>query len=113
VWLAGQLTGTEGYVEAVASGLVAALNVFADIRGVEPAVLPLTTAFGSLVAYSTDIETARYQPMHVNFGIIPPLPQRVRGKRQRYAAYAQRATQDLKRWSQLRGDLLLTGGSAR
>lgn len=111
VWLAGQLTGTEGYVEAVASGLVAALNAFADICGLEPVVLPLTTVFGSLVAYSTDVETARYQPMHVNFGIIPPLPQRVRGKKERYAAYAQRATQDLNTWSQRRRDLLLPGGS--
>jgi methylenetetrahydrofolate--tRNA-(uracil-5-)-methyltransferase len=113
VWLAGQLTGTEGYAEAVASGLMAALNVFADIRGLEPAVLPVTTALGSLIAYSTDVETTRYQPMHVNFGIIPPLSQRVRGKRERYAAYAARAAQDMQTWSQRRGDLLLTGGSTQ
>jgi len=96
--LAGQLTGTEGYAEAAASGLIAALNTWADISGNPAVVLPETTAFGSLVAYATDPATDPYQPMHVNFGIIPPLPQRVRGKRERYAAYGERARADLAEW---------------
>jgi methylenetetrahydrofolate--tRNA-(uracil-5-)-methyltransferase len=95
---AGQLTGTEGYVEAAASGLIAALNTWADIAGNPPVVLPPTTAFGSLIAYATDPATTPYQPMHVNFGILPPLPQRVRGKRERYAAYSARAQEDLAAW---------------
>lgn len=95
---AGQLTGTEGYVEAAASGLVAALNVWAEITGNPPVVLPATTALGSLLAYATDPATEPYQPMHANFGIVPPLPQRVRGKRDRYAAYGQRARSDLASW---------------
>lgn len=95
---AGQLTGTEGYVEAAASGLVAALNTWADITRNPPVVLPATTAFGSLVAYATDPATEPYQPMHVNFGIIPALSHRVRGKRDRYAAYSARAQADLASW---------------
>jgi methylenetetrahydrofolate--tRNA-(uracil-5-)-methyltransferase len=61
-------------------------------------VLPETTALGSLIAYATDHTTDPYQPMHVNFGIIPPLPDRVKGKRERYAAYSARAQSDLEKW---------------
>lgn len=107
VRLAGQLTGTEGYLEAAASGLLAAINTFADLRGLSPAVLPHTTAFGALVAYATNPETERYQPMHVNFGLVPPLEARVKGKRERYAAYSRRAQGDLADWLQSRRELLV------
>jgi len=105
VRLAGQLTGTEGYAEAAASGLLAALNTFADLLGLEPAVLPDVTAFGALVAHATNPETAAYQPMHVNFGIVPPLEPRVKGKRERYAAYSSRARAALEAWLAARGEL--------
>ena len=96
VRLAGQITGTEGYTEAIASGLVAALNTFADLTGADPLALPRTGAFGSLVAYATDPATVDYQPMHVNFGIVPKLEDgKRRSKRDRYAAYAERALTDL------------------
>lgn len=96
VRLAGQITGTEGYTEAIASGLVAALNTYADLTGAGALELPRTGAFGSLVAYATDPATVDYQPMHVNFGIVPALEDgRRRSKRDRYAAYAQRALTDL------------------
>lgn len=104
-WIAGQLAGTEGYLEAAATGLLAALSVWASEAGLEPAVLPPTTAIGSLLAYATDPDTARYQPMHVNFGLMPPLAQKVRGKKERYAAYAQRAHRDLAEWMSQRPDL--------
>lgn len=105
VRLAGQITGTEGYVEAMASGLLAAVNTYADLSGLQPLSLPRTGALGSLVAYATNPETDPYQPMHVNFGIVPPLEVPRRGKRDRYAAYAERARHDLASYLETRGDL--------
>ena len=105
VRLAGQITGTEGYVEAMASGLLAALNTYADLTGAPRVSLPNTTALGSLVAYATNPETDPYQPMHVNFGLVPPLEGRRMRKGERYAAYARRAKDDLAAYLQTRGDL--------
>lgn len=95
VFLAGQIAGTEGYCEAIRSGLHAALAAAALLAGVEPPALPRETAFGALMAYATDPATADYQPMHVNFGILPPFDQHIRNKRERYAAYAERGAQAL------------------
>lgn len=111
VRLAGQITGTEGYTEAIASGFLAALNTYADIAGVPEVDLPATGAFGSLVAYATDPMTSDYQPMHVNFGIVPPLEGPRLKKKERYAAYARRARADLEAYVAQRADLF--GGSAR
>jgi methylenetetrahydrofolate--tRNA-(uracil-5-)-methyltransferase len=105
VRLAGQLTGTEGYTEAAASGLLAALNVAASKSGQPPVVLPPETVLGALIAYATDPATEKYQPMHVNFGIVPPLENRVRGKRDRYAAYSRRSREALARWLDSRQDV--------
>lgn len=84
--LAGQVTGTEGYLEAAAGGLVAALGTFAALRGAPAAVLPAITAYGALLAHATDPATGPYQPMHVNFGILPPMEPHVRDKRVRHEA---------------------------
>ena len=105
VRLAGQITGTEGYVEAIASGLLAALNTFADLAGAAPVRLPATGALGSLVAYATDPATTGYQPMHVNFGLVPPLENPPRNKAQRRAALAERARADLGAYVASRPDL--------
>jgi methylenetetrahydrofolate--tRNA-(uracil-5-)-methyltransferase len=104
---AGQITGTEGYSEAIASGLLAALNTYADVIGAPPVHLPATSTLGALVAYATDPRTDPYQPMHVNFGLVPPLSERVRGKRERYAAYSERAHTEFESWLETRPDLLV------
>jgi methylenetetrahydrofolate--tRNA-(uracil-5-)-methyltransferase len=93
---AGQITGTEGYLEAVGTGLLCALNTASELSGLPPFLLPRTSALGALVSYATDLETQKYQPMHVNWGIVPPLESRVRNKRDRYAAYAARALADVR-----------------
>jgi methylenetetrahydrofolate--tRNA-(uracil-5-)-methyltransferase len=95
IHVAGQLAGTEGYLEAAATGIIAALDVARRRASLPTLALPRTTALGALVAYATDPATQEYQPMHVNFGLVPPLVPPVRGKRARYAAYAERADADL------------------
>lgn len=88
---AGQITGTEGYCEAMASGLLSALFMYAELSGIEMPPMPKETLFGALVSYATDPATDSYQPMHVNYGIVPPLDKRPRKKQDRYRAYSARA----------------------
>lgn len=109
VRFAGQITGTEGYLEAAASGLLAGINTYADVCGLRPFTLPVASVFGALVAYSTDPRTKPYQPLHVNYGIISPLEQRVRGKQERYFAYAERALSALLSATRERPDLFERG----
>ena len=90
IFVAGQLSGTEGYCEAIRSGLHVALSVTAFLHGIDLPKMPSETAFGALIDYATSPETDSYQPMHVNFGIMPQFEQRIRNKAQRYEAYAER-----------------------
>lgn len=100
VYVVGQLAGTEGYCEAIRSGLHGALAVTADLRGEELPTLPVDTVYGALLAYATDPATVDYQPMHVNFGIMRPFEQRIRNKKERYRAYAERANAALAQYRQ-------------
>jgi len=89
--LAGQLLGTEGYTEAIAGGMIAAINTICDLEGHPSFVMPNETAIGSLIEYASSPTTTNYQPMHVNWGLVPPLATRVKSKRERYKAYGLRA----------------------
>ncbi|HSQ96748.1 MAG TPA: methylenetetrahydrofolate--tRNA-(uracil(54)-C(5))-methyltransferase (FADH(2)-oxidizing) TrmFO [Croceibacterium sp.] len=94
---AGQITGCEGYVESSAVGLLAGLMAAAELTGQEWHAPPRTSAMGALLAHITgDAEAENYQPMNVNFGLFPPLPE-VK-KKQRKEAYTERAKVDFGLW---------------
>jgi methylenetetrahydrofolate--tRNA-(uracil-5-)-methyltransferase len=95
LFFAGQITGVEGYVGNIATGLVAALNLAYQINNQTAWILPTTTMLGSLCHYVTHTEPENFQPMKANFGLLPELQNRVTNKRDRYSAYAERALTDL------------------
>ena len=94
LFFAGQITGVEGYMGNIATGLLAGVNAARLLRGEEPITLPRTTMLGALCHYVTHADLKDFQPMKANFGILPPLDARV-NKRERGRAYAERALADL------------------
>ncbi len=91
IFFAGQLSGVEGYMESASSGIIAGINAVKRLKGEEPLVLPEFTMIGALLGYITDETVENFQPMGANFGILPPLNEKIRDKRERYMALAQRA----------------------
>ena len=92
---AGQITGVEGYAGNIGTGLLAGINTANLIQGQPLWELPSTTMLGALTFYVTHADPKDFQPMKANFGILPPLDDPPRGKRDRKRAYAERAAQDL------------------
>ena len=88
---AGQMTGVEGYVESTASGFVAGVELARRVLGLPPVDFPQETALGAMALYVCNETVKDFQPMNINFGIIPPLGFRVKGKRNKNAALSQRA----------------------
>ncbi len=91
LFFAGQITGVEGYMGNVATGLVAALNLARTLNGQPTWTLPNVMMLGALCHYVTHAEAKHFQPMKANFGILPELPDRVKDKHARYGAYVERA----------------------
>jgi methylenetetrahydrofolate--tRNA-(uracil-5-)-methyltransferase len=91
LFFAGQMTGVEGYVESAASGLIAGMNAARAIQGQDLYVFPQETAHGGLSHYITTADPKNFQPMNVNFGLLPPLGQRIKDKKIRNQMLVQRA----------------------
>lgn len=94
-YFAGQMTGVEGYVESAASGLMAGLHAARASLELEAVEFPSETAHGALANYISNPEVKEFQPMNVNFGLIPPLTQRIRKKREKNAMIAARSLEQL------------------
>ena len=92
---AGQITGVEGYVESTASGALAAIELARRLEGKEPVNFPRETAIGALALYISDQSVVNFQPMNINFGLIPQLGYRVKGKRNKNAEISKRALEAL------------------
>ena len=98
VFLAGQITGVEGYTESTASGLLAGINVARVLEGADPVVPPPTTMMGALYRYLREADPKHFQPMNANFGLVDELDEPIRDKRVRKERMAERAVRDLVRW---------------
>ncbi|WP_204966427.1 FADH(2)-oxidizing methylenetetrahydrofolate--tRNA-(uracil(54)-C(5))-methyltransferase TrmFO [Megamonas hypermegale] len=96
---AGQMTGVEGYVESAASGLVAGINAAYLAQGQEPVIFPKETAHGSMCNYITSAVAKHFQPMNANFGLMPPLEERICDKKLKKQKIAQRALEFLDKFS--------------
>ncbi len=91
VFIAGQLSGVEGYMESASSGIVAGINAVCRLKGIEPLILPKYTMIGALLGFITDKTVTAFQPMGANFGVLPALNNHIRDKRERYAALSNRS----------------------
>ncbi|MDE5764039.1 MAG: methylenetetrahydrofolate--tRNA-(uracil(54)-C(5))-methyltransferase (FADH(2)-oxidizing) TrmFO [Ruminococcus sp.] len=97
IFFAGQITGVEGYMESAASGIIAGTAVARRTLGLEPIKLPRETMLGALTSYISDeFNSGKFQPMGANMGILPELGVRIRDKKEKYSAYAERALNALK-----------------
>jgi len=96
IFFAGQITGVEGYVESISSGMLAAINACARYKNIEKIIFPETTMIGALAKYIST-ENKKFQPMNANFGIVPELEERIKDKKIKYGKLADRALEDLKK----------------
>lgn len=94
IYFAGQITGVEGYIESAMSGIVAGISMARQLNGKYEIEFPLTTMTGALINHTVSV-TANYQPMGCNMGILPPLPERIKNKEERYGALSKIALSDM------------------
>ncbi|MBF0709785.1 MULTISPECIES: FADH(2)-oxidizing methylenetetrahydrofolate--tRNA-(uracil(54)-C(5))-methyltransferase TrmFO [unclassified Gemella] len=98
IYFAGQMTGVEGYVESAASGIVAALNAINNQNDKE-IIFPTETMIGAMANYIVDTTNKNFQPINANFGVIKPLEERIKDKKEKYTKYAERSLEVLAEFS--------------
>ncbi|OLE58149.1 MAG: methylenetetrahydrofolate--tRNA-(uracil(54)-C(5))-methyltransferase (FADH(2)-oxidizing) TrmFO [Chloroflexi bacterium 13_1_20CM_2_59_7] len=98
VLFAGQICGVEGYVESIATGLMAGVHASALIANAEPVAPPRATAFGSLAHYITHADATNFQPANITFDLLPPLEQKIRDRQERHRRQCELALREFKRW---------------
>jgi methylenetetrahydrofolate--tRNA-(uracil-5-)-methyltransferase len=98
LFFAGQMTGVEGYVESAAAGLIAGINAAKLAKGEELIVLPKETVIGSMAQYITEADPSHFQPMNANFGLLPALEKRIRNKKEKNEALANRALESIQKF---------------
>ena len=98
IFFAGQITGVEGYMESAASGILAGINAARQMQGKAQFVMPADTVMGALARYISDGSVTDFQPMGANFGILPPLGERIRSKQERYEKISQRGLESARKY---------------
>jgi len=98
VLFAGQICGVEGYVESIATGMLAGINVSALVSGEVPVTAPRATALGSLVHYVTNADSKKFQPANITFDLLPALERKIRDRQQRHKLQCEIALDGLKSW---------------
>lgn len=101
LFFAGQMTGVEGYVESAGSGLIAGINAARLAQQQDLCIFPSETALGSMARYITETDAKHFQPMNVNFGLFPPLGEKIKSKQERGEKHAERALAALKQFKEL------------
>jgi methylenetetrahydrofolate--tRNA-(uracil-5-)-methyltransferase len=105
------MIGVEGYLESAATGLLAGLNASRWVKNEPLLIAPPTTSLGAMLTYVTSDERREFQPMNTNYGLFPPLACKLRG-REKKAALAERALQDLTTWQNANGLTLSSAPSS-
>ncbi|HET9696969.1 MAG TPA: methylenetetrahydrofolate--tRNA-(uracil(54)-C(5))-methyltransferase (FADH(2)-oxidizing) TrmFO [Terriglobales bacterium] len=98
ILFAGQISGVEGYVESIATGLMAGIHAAALYRQEQPIAPPRPTAFGSLTNYIAHAETKSFQPANITFDLLPPWPEKMRDKKLRHQKQCELALQEFEKW---------------
>ena len=106
ILFAGQICGVEGYVESIATGLMAGIHASALVTGSEPVAPPRATAFGSLTNYISQADSRKFQPANITFDLLPPLEPKVRDRQERHRLQCDLALREFGFWLEHVGEVL-------